>query len=623
VVTQRTAVAVGAVLALAVDYRGFYAVWPLPLLGPLLVLAIAAALVVTMRRPASRRAALAAVVSVSALTIALALRAPVAPDAALFAVVYVALKGLLLALLVDGVRVRQDDDPLPRLAAPLLLVTAFVLAVGRVVFIVGNASSPRELGWSEAPFLTNMLKLDAGEVYYGPREWLASYSYSPLLELTHHALLAPLGRELSLHANRLLVITEQLVAAVLFFVAIAPHVRPGLTRIAPFRSAPWLVLLVFAASASSMLGGLLHPDHASLACLGLALLLVLREPLRPGIAWWVALVLVTPVATAFKLSGAGIGAGLAAIYLVEKRYRVVLALGVSGLLTVLTIPLFDRTLGQFSDYAIRLQGSHPMEWSRLLVAPTPQFGVAALLSLVIAFGMIKLVGPWPAPLRRALLLFGGGTLLLLPAYVKYAGRENNLTVPLVGAVFLVVLAAAHHAVALAPPARFHPLLGSVVALYALALVRFPDPPPSHGLPPRPVEQDLQATVDVLADDAAHHAGTLLLTETVPWISAGRRDVPRDRLFSAYELFYGNHPEAGLLIAHVKDGRYRTVVASSGRQLRGSNELAGQYAAMLARALTEDYVVVYPPGSPAAVDVGGTVIFRRVDRTDPPVAPASR
>src|SRR4029079_1599130 len=152
--------------------------------------------------------------------------------------------------------------------------------------------------------------------------------------------------------------------------AVVWALRPALAKLGPAMRACAIALLGLAAL-SKLLAPALHPDHPLLLCYALAIAVVYAGERMPSWLHDLLLVLVTPVAVGFKLSGGGIGLALALIYahrfwLDRSQRRPLVLVGISGVLSVATVPLFDRTLGRFSFYAIGVQRSHPMEWRHFL-----------------------------------------------------------------------------------------------------------------------------------------------------------------------------------------------------------------------------------------------------------------
>ena len=310
--------------------------------------------------------------------------------------------------------------------------------------------------------------------------------------------------------------------------------------------------------------------------------------------------LLPPCAVAFKLTGAGIGLGLFFVYAWERRGREIVALSAGGGLALLTIPLFDRTLGAFSDYAIRLQASHPLEWARALGIPWTRSG-ALFVAALVALGWLALRRPSSDALRagrRVLALTLGFSLVSLAAYVKQGGRENSLLPLAIGATSILILAAGE---LLSARARV-PGLVATAALIA-----------SFASPPRPPLSSLERAALLAIQERAtrfareHDAAgrrALLLLGTIAWIEAGRSDVPRDQLTSASELFLGRRPELAAWRRRLTDGTYDGIFAPASALF--SNPLLRE----LRPALSERYSIVEPAGGNWPASNDGYVIFER-------------
>ena len=495
----------------------------------------------------------------------------------------------IVVLALDGLRASRPPSPLvARLCAGALVVAiAF-----RVAWIASVATLPSEAFWPEAPLLVNALKLDAGEVMYGPPEELSSYTYSPLLDLMHHALLKPLHAELSIFAHRGIVVFEQLGAIAILALALRPRLRVE------------ALLAVALAALANLLAPAIHPDHALLLCFAVAIALVVAEERMPRAVWWTLLVLVTPVATAFKLSGAGIGVGLALAFAFERRGRPIVALAGSAALTLATVPLFDATLGRFRFYAIDVQASHPMVWSRIVELPTTPAGLAAIAAIALHVWMrFGARAAASADARRVAALTACVALASLPGYVKYGGRDNNVSLLVLGAV-ITLLVRARDTSERSP----HATLAPAAALLATLLFRPPSPPASTAERAAAIA-DFDRAVSAIRDADGRGEHALVLVQTTPWIAAGHRDVPHDRFHSAVELFYGRRAEAELLFAHVADGRYATIVVGAG-QLRGGGDPLGDMTARLRASIEARYDRVYPAPGVALDAIDGIVVFQR-------------
>ncbi len=304
---------------------------------------------------------------------------------------------------------------------------------------------PHDMKWSEAPFLLNQLKLQAGEALYGPATDFNSYSYSPGLELLHFAALAPLGLAASLQAHRVLVLGWHLLSIAILYWALQPHLARFATR--RFRRG-LLLLLVAGAVWSSLLAPLLHPDHALMVCFAGAIALVIAEERMPRWLFLGLFLLIPPLATCLKLTGPGVGVGLVLVFALRRRFPELLVLCVSGVVALATIPLFDATLGPFSTYAITLQASHPIRWGAWDMMFSEAAGQVALAVLGVALwtsvaSRRRAPAPKPELLSRELLSVLTITLATMApsavAYLKVGGRANSLMPLSLGAVVMWVL----------------------------------------------------------------------------------------------------------------------------------------------------------------------------------------
>jgi hypothetical protein len=492
---------------------------------------------------------------------------------------------LFVVLVADGARVSRSRA---RGVAWLTFAAIVAWLAARVAWIGSLAALPMETFWSEAPVLQNALKLDAGEPLYGPPGDLDSYTYSPLLDLLHHALLRPFGLELSLHAHRALVIADELAAIAVLAWALGPKVRRAGDGLGPL-AWPFLVATLTATGLSSLLAATVHPEHLVVLCFAVAIAIVAAEDRWRRGAWWAALVLVTPVAAAAKLPAAGLGLGLAAAYVVERRWRVVAALAASGAMTLATPLLFDATLGRFTFYAIRVQASHPVEWDRLRALPSAPIAIATFLAAAAVAALAR-TGGVPRDVKRVAIVTASMALLSLPAYGKHAGREHNLVTWFVGAIAVLLLACASFERARPHPAL--PYVAAFVAVFAWCPMRAP----MSAAGPQATLDAMVARID--ADEAAGRR-TLLLVATTPWIATGHRTPLRDREQSAVELFFGHIPEGDLLFARIESGEYDTVITNEG--LRSvSGDPSDRFAVRLAASLAGRYAPCDPDGPPFAL-----------------------
>jgi hypothetical protein len=456
---------------------------------------------------------------------------------------------LLLAISLSVLLLRQLEPAAEhRLRAWCLTLVALTLCVllATLACIATVATLPSDLRiWSEAPALTNLLKLRAGQLFYGPLEQVNSYSYSPGLELTQYALLRPLQLELSLRAHRALGLLWQLLSAAVLARALWPwlsaRLRPALGGFA----FPALFVALANVTFSSLLAPHVHPDHLLMVCFSAALALCLR-PAAFERRDWLALAFLPLLATFFKLTGAGIGVGLVLAVLYERRFTALAPLSVGGLLALSTILLFDATLGQFSVYAIRLQASHPVFWGRLAEVPGSAPGLIFIVSslAVVAAAWLEAKRANVRAATRCLLLTFGFGLPSLVAYCKLGGRDNSLLpFAIGGSVALFTLlgdASSSPATPDAPLPRWRRVAPLLLVMLWIASSSAGNVEPAVGASRR---QLLAAHAREVAWLRGMFAQGLhpLSQGMAAWLEVGRRDVPLDRLSSASELELGHWP----------------------------------------------------------------------------------
>jgi len=491
--------------------------------------------------------------------------------------------------------------------APLVLASSLVGWLGlRGLWIGSVVRLPTDmLVWSERPLLVNLLKLRAGEVFYGPPDLVNSYSYSPGLELLQYTLLRPFGLELSLLAHRLLGLGWQLATTATLLLALRPHLS---ARLSP--QARWLLAATtLGVVCSSLLAPHVHPDHAMMVCFGAAIWLVLDDA-QLDRRRAVALVAVPVLATAFKLTGAGVGLGLVAAFAWQRDGKRLLLLGLAGVLALGTIPLFDATLGQFSRYAIRLQASHPMEWARAWSIPATASGKVWLLSLLVLAARC-----WQFPggsvaraaTRVALLTAGFGVTSLL-AFVKHGGRENSLLPLAIGGFVVIVVcvlsderSSSTREGTAAGAFSSQQLASITLALLLLATPRFE--PLTSTVRARLVDMHARQ-VDWLKAGQARQL-SFWTSSTAAYIDAGMRTVPRDVLSSAAELELGNEPAYAGFAQRMSSAYY------DGLTLQSSALFEGQGWRALTPAIRQRYRVVGRGEWPASR--AGYVLLEKVAR----------
>jgi hypothetical protein len=523
--------------------------------------------------------------------------ATAAPRFAVMRFVCDALLVTVTVLACSGRRAEPTSGPLSFIFA----CAVAGLAAARVAWVTSMATLPREVSWSEAPALVDALKLDAHLPLYGSPAQLDSYTYSPLTSLIHHALLAPVGLELSLRAHRAVVGGEQLAACAILAWALAPRLqRAGL-------GALWSAGTLLYVALLSILAPYIHPDHLVLLAFAIAVALLVAEPRWPRALWWTALFAVCPFATCAKLTGAGLGVGLAVVLAVERRWKPLLVVAASLACAAATVPLFDSTLGAFDFYAIGVQRACPLVLSKLLTLPTTAFGAVSLAIGMSLYAIHRLDrADADRDVVRIAILTAACALGGLVGWIKYAGRDNNLTLLGIGSLCAFLVGGARHLTRAGP--TLHPALfqGSVV----LALLWLSPPSlPCVGSRRAATLAEAAMVQDVVLRDMVDGRRSLVLLSVAAWIEAGRRDVPPDRFQSAVELYFGGFPDALLLFAHIEDGRYDTIVVN-GVELRAESTLVGAFRSQLRAAIESRYYLAGPLGVTAIDSHPGALVFRR-------------
>ena len=472
---------------------------------------------------------------------------------------------LFLVVSLSVLLLRQFDAEPERSLRPLCLALGALVVcalVAKLACIATVLTLPGDLKiWSEAPALTNLLKLKVGEPFYGPLERVDSYSYSPGLELVQYALLRPFQLELSLRANRALGLLWQLSSAAVLGRALWPWLGARLRSALGGLAHPALLIALANVTLSSLLAPHVHPDHLLMLCFSAALALCLR-PDAFGRRDWPALIFLPMIATLFKLTGAGIGVGLVLAVLFERRWTALAALGVAAVLALATIPLCDATLGQFSVYAIRLQASHPVLWGHLAEVPSSAPGLIFSVSALAALGATW-AGATRANVRaaaRCLLLTFGFGLPSLVAYCKVGGRDNSLLpFAIGGSVALLTLLgdASSSLVALGvAPSKWRVSAPLLLVMFWVASSTGGNVDPIVGDARRQLLSAHAREVSWLR--AMFAQGRHPLSQGMAaWLEIGRRDVPRDRLSSASELDLAHWPNAfeSRLLNGTYDGLY--------------------------------------------------------------------
>lgn len=474
--------------------------------------------------------------------------------------------------------------------------------------------------WSEPPLLMNVLKLREGVPLYGAPGDVSSYTYSPAFELLQAALLAPFGLSLHIVAHRLLVLAWQLGAAGILGSALAPHLG-GSTRARRAARAAAVGAAFLALEWRSPASPFLHPDHAVHLVVAVAMAVLVRWNGLSARAIRVAMVVLPPAAVLFKLTGAGVGVGLALVALHERRRDLLAPLALGAVLALATIPLYEALFGHFTEYAITLMAHHAVNWGRLRDAALSPEGRFALAACALSLASTR--SPSPASslpssppssrspsrppaktaVRLALFMVGLGALTVL-AFLKEGGRANNLVAPALPALAVAFLLLTERG-----GSRGFAELASVAALAAVS----PDFGPE--LDPERIATalaDHRAAVALVRQELGAGRHPLVHSGTTIWLEGGGRGIPRDRLHPAIELYLAGHPAFETHLQRLASGMYETII-TPGQTFVVRTTAGAHFGELMQSAVRARYCVVYPvDGSGRAVPLtfGERLLFLR-------------
>ena len=533
------------------------------------------------------------------------------PSASFVAVSTVARIQAIAALAWLSLSVARDE--VSRAGRGVVLGAAAVLVMAccaRAVTLASLVALPGDAQWSEPPLLLNLLKLQRGVPVYGPLEDCNSYSYGPALEVVHHALLSPFGLDLSLLANRVLVLGWQLVTAAVLTAIVMPLVAvPGSSKAQRAVRGLLVTAAMLLVAASSFLASNLHPDHLLMPWFALALGLALRARRLPSRVMVIGLLVLPALCTAVKLTGAGVGVGLALAFAWPLRRRTVLALAGSAALAVGTIVVLDRMFPNFWRYTFALQASHPVrwrEWPSVFSEAPGRLLVVALVGIAVAFALGPRARTACGDATRMMAVTLGFAVPSLVAYLKVGGRVNSLLPLAIGSTVVLARLAAELASAYASGAP----IGAALAVWA-ALTLSPATEPVTRDVRNAVRGRHERAVALIRAEVGEGRRTLFYDATAAWLDAGQRDVPRDRWQIVNELLIGHHAEVEAHFTRLENGTYDALVMSD-----AVFDTQTPAAPRLARIVAAHYRLEggEPPTSGALYTIR---VYRRVNPTSGP------
>lgn len=416
--------------------------------------------------------------------------------------------------------------------------------------------------WSESPFMTNLMKLSAGESIYQAADTANSFVYAPGLELLCFGLLRPLGLALDVRACRVVVVLLGVLAAASGALFVA-RVVVAAESVAKVRRATVSVafLVVCLVLFKNFTADVCHPDnlHVLHATGTLALLAWALDSKSVRVA--VAAVLVASLGVLTKQYAAGAVFGvLAALFGLVPEFRqpsrrwALFAIGGGALAAVLVLLLWSPS-ARF--WLVEVPSRHAYLPSKLEtltndVVRTPH---RALLWGLTPFAAASL---YLSSDRRVRALFGAwvavGAVEVAPAFIgyfKWMGLWNNLGVVDVWAALVVLpvlLSSGSRALASSPS----------FALGATLLIVLSSIP--CRLPPGPEQYAFGREVDGAVRDARARNEELLVAHgTSSLLRAGSLAPPRDRMNSLLELVEAKLPAPPATLARIREAKYDRIL----------------------------------------------------------------
>ena len=243
--------------------------------------------------------------------------------------------------------------------------------------------------WSESPFLTNMLKIDAGQSIYSSPEQVNSFVYSPGLEYVTYALLKPIGRQLDIRYCRVVSIGFVVLAALAFMrcsVMLAREVFSGArSRWFPPLSAALFFLVIYHNCTSDVT----HPDNMHICHLAVTLMLTFEAIRRPSPRRAATAVLFASLAVLVKQTAAFsvVGVAVALVAFAPRRLRTASWLVPLAAVGSMAALVCLWSMGEAKFYTFDVLSSHGIQKeriSKLLYYLFEEYRLLPLLLFVIA-----------------------------------------------------------------------------------------------------------------------------------------------------------------------------------------------------------------------------------------------
>jgi hypothetical protein len=420
----------------------------------------------------------------------------------------------------------------------LALVGAlFYTAIRRILWVCDYYT------WAESPFLTNMLKLRAGQPIFGPDADANSWVYSPGLEYVCRLLLAPIGLSTDIRACRVVNVGLAIGGAVAAAFASVDVACAGIRerRVRYLAVSIGVFVLVLGRNFNF---DQCHPDDIHVAHAALVFFLTVRA-LRSGsptAALWTAVAAAPSVW--MKQSAVLLPLGPLVVLTLANwrawgRYvtvRFLLLGGVAYAGAVLGILAWPAARFYLFTVLARQPVTITQVHGLLADLYTPHRLLLLVLAGLLVFRALFDEDPRVRALLYAWLAVVPATAGAVPAYFKIHGLSNNLTCLDFAAAELAVpllwraLPWSSRARADRPsePPRG---AGAAGALMLVLLTLFP----VKVAPTAGQKATCQKLIQSLTDDNAHGLRVLLGHGTMPLVKAGYLEPPKDRSMSIGEV----------------------------------------------------------------------------------------
>ena len=289
--------------------------------------------------------------------------------------------------------------------------------------------------WSESPFLTNMLKIDAGQPVYTSPEQVNSFVYSPGLEYLTYAILKPINRHLDIRYCRMVSVGFAVLASLAFMRCSVLLAGESLPREPGRWFPPLSAAIFFLVIYHNFTSDVPHPDNLHICHLAVTLMLTFEAIRRPSARRAAIAVLFASAAVLVKQTAApsSVGVTLALVAFAPRRLRAASWLVPLAAVASMAALACLWSMGQARFYTFEVLSSHGIQTERipqLLHFLFEEYRLLPVLLFAIAlFSGLRSQNPTLKKLLVAHLLIGlfeAAPAML--AFLKPMGNWNNLAV---------------------------------------------------------------------------------------------------------------------------------------------------------------------------------------------------